>query len=106
MLIISGTIGAFITLFLLSIVTLSVSIICLLRKVKRTPPIEGVIQTSSPPPPPLTFSQEVTHSTEPMTDITLCKNPCFKDPYQVEDYYPVILNVPKLAIGNSRTELV
>ena len=105
MLIISGTIGAFITLFLLSIVSLSVSIICLLQKARRTPPTKRVIETSSPPPP-LTFSQEVTHSTEPMTDIKLCKNPCFKDPYQVEDYYPVILNIPKLAIGNSRTELV
>ena len=104
MLIISGTIGAFITLFLLSIVSLSVSIICLLQKARRTSPTKGVIETSSLPP--LTFSQEVTHSTEPMTDIKLCKNPCFKDSYQVEDYYPVILNVPKLAIGNSRTELV
>ena len=66
---------------------------------------EGAIQTSSPPPA-LTFSQEVIHSTEPMIDIALCKNSCFKDPYQMEDYYPVILYVPKLAIGNSRTEFV
>ena len=102
MFIISGTIGAFITLFLLSIVTLSVSIISLLKKARRTPPTEGTFS----PSPTLTFSQEVTNSTEPMTDIKLCKNPCFKDPHQVEDYYPVTLNVPKLAIGNSRTELV